>query len=171
MYALDDEKRIVQLELEASQQQIDNLHQRLQHLQTQLNIHTQQQQGQRSTPGRAAHDQWDALLVRENHELRHKIELLLQEKEQIEADRRNEVEQIEMKLIERQVSYPARALCVFAPVEETDQADWVQEQIMIEARERTVPAEIQALKIEVSRLRSGGLRPNNDRFGLNAARA
>jgi hypothetical protein len=103
LYALDDEKRIAKLELEAAQQQIDNLQQRVQFLQSQLNL--QAQQGPpRSTPSAVQHQQWDALLVRENEDLRKKVEILLQDREQLEADHKSEIDQLEMKMIERQVS-------------------------------------------------------------------
>lgn len=103
LHALDDEKRITKLELEAAQQQIGDLQHRVQFLQLQLNLQAQQCPP-RSTPATVQHQQWDALLVRENEDLRKKVEILLQDREQLEADHKSEIDQHEMKMIERQVS-------------------------------------------------------------------
>lgn len=109
MYALDDEKRIVQLELDSSQQQVDALQQRVQHLQTQLNLQAQHQSGIRASgAGAGQHQQWDDLAVQENNDLRHKIALIVQENTQLVAERRSLLEHSEKEMIEREVSNPIK---------------------------------------------------------------
>lgn len=108
MYALDDEKRSLNLQLDQAHQQVDSLQHSLHQLQSQSNVQLTQLPN-RPTSVRAKPEQWDALLVRENDDLRSKLDALMHEKEQAESDRRNEREQFEMKLIEREVSTPTNS--------------------------------------------------------------
>ena len=122
LYALDDEKRIAKLELDAAQQQIDSLQQRVQFLQAQLNLQAHQG-AQRSTPSSVQHQQWDALLVRENDDLRKQVDILLHDKQQLEQDHGQEIERLEMKMIERQVGNLFAILGMIGAVQSREEAD------------------------------------------------
>lgn len=103
LFALDDEKRILQLELQSAQQQVDHLKYQLGAVHSQLRAQ-ENSPSLPSTDSAEQHRQYDALLVQENDDLRHKIAILEDQREKQLHENRLHREEAGGLVQERQVS-------------------------------------------------------------------